>query len=114
MTCSKWQLSANGPMQRTRLERIWVKLSSRRARMAGRSFSFVSTISRTKKMTSSAEAVLVSPRKSMSSWMTEPATSGNFTALRRKTMGDVQTGVGSLASKQGDWSPMLLYLHESP
>ncbi len=41
---------------------------------------FVSMISRTKYATSSAPAVLLSPRKSMRRWMTLAATSGNLTA----------------------------------
>ena len=48
--------------------------------MGSRSAGLVSAISRTKKTTSSALAVLLSPRKSISRCTTEPATSGNLTA----------------------------------
>mmetsp|Transcript_5376 Transcript_5376/g.14489 ORF Transcript_5376/g.14489 Transcript_5376/m.14489 type:complete len:329 (+) Transcript_5376:1408-2394(+) len=56
------------------------KVSRRRSKIEGRSFALVSTISRTKKMTSSALAVLASPRKSISRCTTLLATSGNLSA----------------------------------
>ena len=47
--------------EQTREDLIWLKVSSRRARMVGRSLGFVSMISLTKNTTSRAELLLVSP-----------------------------------------------------
>ena len=63
MSCGLVQYSdrIHSAQEQTREERIWEKVSSRRARMVGRSLGLVSMISRTKKTTSSAELLLVSP-----------------------------------------------------
>lgn len=65
---SAWDVQYSPTIHRaqehTREERISLKLSRSRARTVGRSLGFVSMTSRTKKTTSSALAVFVSPRKS--------------------------------------------------
>ncbi len=63
MSCGLVQYSdrIHRAQEQTREERICEKVSSRRARMVGRSLGLVSMISRTKNTTSSAELLLVSP-----------------------------------------------------
>ena len=71
MSCGLVQYSdrIHSAQEQTREERIWEKVSSRRARMVGRSLGLVSMISRTKKTTSSAELLLVSPCMSPRQWL---------------------------------------------
>lgn len=79
---SDWQYSPmiQSAQAQTRAERIWEKVSRRRVTIDSRSFGLVSMISRTKKTTSRAEAVLLSPKKSISTCTTLLATSGNLMA----------------------------------